>query len=230
MVELLSWDSDVASNMTAGSRSVKIGATLVSDEPRPYRMQRRAESQQQTRLRITESAVALHGTVGPARTSMSAVAEHAGVRRSTVYRHFPDEAALFDACSAHWRAANPPPDLQAWAGVADPDERLGAALGELYAYYRRVAPMLDNLFRDETTVPLIRERFAAFRGYLAGARDTLMAGRSLGRAARRRTEAAVGHAIAYSTWSSLTREQGLADREASALAIALVAATQPIRD
>src|SRR3954451_23446350 len=85
--------------------------TAMSDEPRAYRMSRRAESQEQTRLRITESAVALHGTIGPSRTSISAVAEHAGVRRSTVYRHFPDEAALFDACSAHWAAANPPPDL-----------------------------------------------------------------------------------------------------------------------
>jgi AcrR family transcriptional regulator len=195
-------------------------------EIRPYRMQRRAESQEQTRLRITESAVALHGTIGPSRTSISAVAEHAGVRRSTVYRHFPDEAALFDACSAHWRAANPPPDLRAWAAVADPGERLRGALEELYAYYRRVAPMLDNLFRDETTVPLIGERFAAFRGYLAAARDTLMAGRGLRGAARRRTQAALGHAIAYATWRSLAREQGLSDQEAATLADALVAAAQ----
>src|ERR1035437_5894444 len=106
----------------------------MTDQSRPYRMNRRAESQQQTRRRITESAVELHGTLGPSRTSMSAVAEHAGVRRSTLYRHFPDEAALFDACTAHWAAANPPPDLAAWSGVEDPDERLAAALGELYAF------------------------------------------------------------------------------------------------
>ena len=86
----------------------------MADEKRPYRMQRRAELEQETRRRITESAVDLHGSLGPARTSMSAVAEHAGVRRSTLYRHFPDEQALFQACSAHWRAENPPPDLAAW--------------------------------------------------------------------------------------------------------------------
>src|SRR5438876_10397056 len=79
------------------------GRTDMSDQTRSYQMRRRAEAQEQTRLRITESAVALHGSVGPSRTSISAVAAHAGVRRSTVYRHFPDEAALFDACSAHWR-------------------------------------------------------------------------------------------------------------------------------
>src|SRR5437763_9515657 len=95
---------------------------------RPYRMRRRAQQQERTRLRITESAVELHGTLGPARTSMSAVADHAGVRRSTLYRHFPDEAALFDACSAHWTAANPPPDIRAWAAIASPAERLAVAL------------------------------------------------------------------------------------------------------
>jgi AcrR family transcriptional regulator len=187
-------------------------------------MQRRAESQQQTRRRITESAVALHGTVGPSRTSISAVAEHAGVRRSTVYRHFPDEAALFDACSAHWAAANPPPELDWWSTVDDPDERLRIALGELYAFYQRAESMLENLFRDETTVPLVQERFAAFRGYFAAARDTLMVGRKLRGAARRRTQAALGHAIAFSTWKSLVREQGLNDADAAVLVRALVAA------
>src|SRR5690348_17931976 len=109
------------------------------DETRPYRKRRRAELEAQTRLRITESAVELHGTLGPSRTSLSAVAEHAGVRRSTLYRHFPDEAALFAACSAHWRASNPPPDVERWAAINDPDERLRAALEELYAHYRRTA-------------------------------------------------------------------------------------------
>jgi AcrR family transcriptional regulator len=181
-------------------------------------MRLRADSQEQTRRRITESAVALHGSLGPSRTSISAVAEHAGVRRSTVYRHFSDEAALFDACSAHWAAANPPPDLRAWAAIADPGERLGQALRELYAYYGRTADMLANLFRDETTVPLVAERFAAFHDYLDAARGTLMAGRGLRGAARRRTRAALGHALSFATWKSLVREQGLGDAEAVALA------------
>ena len=85
----------------------------MSDQKRPYRMTRRAALEAETRLRITESAIALHERLGPARTTVSAIAEHAGVRRSTVYRHYPDEEALFDACSSHWRAANPPPDPRA---------------------------------------------------------------------------------------------------------------------
>jgi AcrR family transcriptional regulator len=194
------------------------------DKTRPYRLQRRAESQDQTRLRITESAVALHGTVGLSRTSISAVAAHAGVRRSTVYRHFPDEAALFDACTAHWSAANPLPDLGAWSAIESPDERLQVALDELHAFYLRTELMLENLFRDETAVPLVQECFAAFREYINAARGTLMAGRKLRGAARRRTQAALGHAIAFSTWKSLVREQGLNQADAVALLRALVTA------
>ena len=149
----------------------------MSDEKRPYRMRRRAELEAETRRRITESAVALHGTVGPARTSVSAIAEHAGVRRSTVYRHFPDEQALFAACSGHWRAANPTPALEGWAAIADPDARLATALAELYAYYGRTERMMENLMRDEHTVPVVRASFSRFHAYLDAATDTLVAGR-----------------------------------------------------
>src|SRR3954454_24302077 len=96
----------------------------MSDEKRRNTKKVRAQLEAETRRRITESAVELHGTVGPARTSMSAVAERAGVRRSTLYRHFPDEDALFAACSSHWVAENPRPDLEAWAAIEDPDDRL----------------------------------------------------------------------------------------------------------
>jgi len=192
------------------------------DQSRAYRMRRRAESQQQTRRRITESAVALHGTLGPSKTSMSAVAAHAGVRRSTLYRHFPDEAALFDACTAHWAASNPLPDLGVWLAVDDPDQRLSGALAELYAFYARTEGMLENLFRDEVAVPMVAERFAAVRGYFASALDALMTGRNLRGGAKRRTRAVLGHAIAFSTWKSLVREQGLNDREVIELMSALV--------
>src|SRR5690242_3424684 len=156
----------------------------MSSENRTYQKRRRAESEAQTRLRITESAVHLHGTLGPARTSMSAVAEHAGVQRSTLYRHFPDEAALFEACSAHWAMANLPPDLSTWTAIGDPDERLRVGLGELYGYYERTAPMLENLLRDEAVVEAVRGPFQAFHAFVAAAADALLAGRGLRGAAR----------------------------------------------
>lgn len=200
----------------------------MTDQKRPYRKKRRAELEEATRRRITESAVELHGTLGPSRTSLSAVAAHAGVRRSTLYRHFPNEAALFAACSAHWRASNPPPDIGSWAAINDPDERLRVALEELYAHYRRTAPMMDNLLRDADTMPTVRRMFGGFRDYIAAAHETLMAGRRTRGAARRRVLAATGHALAFATWRSLAREQGLDDPHAAELMCRLVdAASHP---
>jgi AcrR family transcriptional regulator len=196
----------------------------MSDQKRPYRMKRRAEQEAETRLRITESAVELHGAVGPARTSVSAVAERAGVRRSTVYRHFPDEAALFAACSAHWLAANPPPDFSAWGALADPDERLERGLAELYGYYRGTAAMLDKLLRDAAAVPVVGELMGAYAQALELAAERLMRGRGLRGGARDRTRAAVDHALAFSTWQQLALVQGLDDSAAVELMSRLVAA------
>ena len=185
-------------------------------------MKRRAELEEQTRRRITETAVELHERVGPARTSISAIAEHAGVRRSTVYRHFPDEDSLYDACSSHFRAQNPPPDPGAWAAIEDPAKRTEAALRELYAFYARTEAMYTSLLRDEPLVPPIQHRLRDFYGYLRAIEDILMAGRGLRGRAARRTRAAIGHALAFPTWRSLAREQELADGDAVALMCALV--------
>ena len=193
------------------------------DEKRPYRKKRRAELEDETRQRITDSAVELHGTRGPARTSMSAVAEHAGVQRSTLYRHFPDEEALLRACSSHWRATNPPPQLNAWAAIKDPDERLRAALGELYADYRRTQQMRSNLLRDEATHAITRRLMRDYHGYLNAAREILMQGRRCRGRARARVQAAIGHALAFATWRSLTGEQGLDDDRAAELMCRLAA-------
>lgn len=190
---------------------------------RPYRMARRAELQQGTRLRITESAVELHGTIGPFRTSMSAVAERAGVRRSTLYRHFPDEETLFAACTAHWLAANPQPDLARWAAITDPAARLREGLAELYSYYSRTERMLANILRDETTMPVVARLLEFYRAYLVRAGKVMMAGRPESDQARQRIRAAVGHALAFATWRSLAREQDLTDAEAAELMCGLVA-------
>ncbi len=186
----------------------------MTDQKRPYRMKKRAEAEEATRRRITESAVHLHGTLGPAHTTVSALAEHAGVRRSTVYRHFPDEATLFAACTAHWAAANPVPDIGAWAGIEDPAERLRAALGALYPYYRGTARMIENLIRDEPLSEVVRENFAGYHQYLAAARETLMRGRRSRGRARTRERAAIGHALAFTTWRSLALDEGLDDAQA----------------
>jgi AcrR family transcriptional regulator len=196
----------------------------MAGQKRTYRKRLRADGEAQTRMRITESAVALHGSVGPARTSVAAVASHAGVRRSTVYRHFPDEASLFKACSAHWMSLHPPPDVAAWAAVDDRDERVRAALSELYGWYRGNEQMLYNLHRDEATMDVVRDRFRGFRDLLAAAGEILMRGHPSRGRARARVRAAVGHALAYGTWRSLALEQGLADAQAVDLMVRLISA------
>jgi AcrR family transcriptional regulator len=194
----------------------------MSDQKRPYRMTRRAELEEQTRRRITESTVALHEEVGPAQTSISAIAERAGVRRSTVYRHFPDEASLFAACSAHWRSANPPPDPRGWAAIADPSERTQTALRDLYAFYGRTGAMYTSLLRDEPLLPIVQRLLGDFYGYLDAVRSILLAGRGLRRRRARAVGAAIGHALAFPTWQSLTQEQGLTNDEAAELMCVLV--------
>ena len=108
-----------------------------------------------------------------ARTTISAIAEHAGVERLTVYRHFPEEATLFAACSAHWLARNPPPDPGPWIEIADPEARLRRALVNVYAYYRRSAAMLRNTLRDAALVPALATAVAGWDGYLKTAVDLL---------------------------------------------------------
>ena len=195
---------------------------MMSDQKRPYRMKRRAELEEQTRLRITESAVALHEEVGPAQTSISAIAERAGVRRSTVYRHFPNEEALFAACSSHWRAANPPPDPRTWSSIDDPAERTRAALREMYAFFDSTEAMYVSLLRDEPIVPAVQRRLRDFHGYLDSIQDGLAAGRGLRGRRAQLVRAAIGHALEFPTWRSLTHEQGLSNDDAVELMSRLI--------
>lgn len=189
---------------------------------RKYRKRRRAEQERQTRERITQAAVTLHGTIGPARTTVSGVAREAGVQRATVYRHFPDEVSLFAACTAHYWATNPMPDPGAWSSITDSEARLRHALGEMYAFFRRIEGMLEKTSRDAGLVEAMARPVAEFRGYLNAAADAMIAGRPERGEARRRVEGAVGHAVSFPTWQSLVRQQGLEDAEAVALMAALV--------
>lgn len=202
--------------------STESNAATEMGSKRRYRKRRRAQLEDETRRRITKAAVDLHGSLGPARTTISAVAERAGVQRATVYRHFPDEEALFAACSSHWRARHPLPDLADWAAIDDPGERLRIALSDLYAWYARGEDMLEKTTRDAALVPAMQPAVESMGGWFAEAVATIVRGRPERGAPRRRTKAAVGHAVSFATWRSLVRDQGLSDLEAVDLMHGLV--------
>jgi AcrR family transcriptional regulator len=192
-------------------------------ERRKYELKKRATEMAETRRRITDAAIALHGTVGPSRTTMSAVAERAGVERRTLYRHFPTEAHLFAACSAHYFTANPFPDLADWRAIKDPERRLERALGDLYAYYERTGPMLTNVLRDAELVDLARDAVAPLHAYLEEAARILAVGRRARGRRRLLLDGALRHALAFSTWRSLSTN-GVPAADAAKLMSGLVEA------
>src|SRR5262249_43872947 len=123
------------------------------------------------------------------------------------------------------RAAPRPPAPDAWATIDDPAERTETALRELYAFYGRTQTMYGSLLRDEPLIPIVQRMMRDFHDYLRTIQHGLMAGRGLRGHAARRTRAAIGHALAYPTWRSLTHEQQLTDDDAVALMCLLVEAT-----
>jgi AcrR family transcriptional regulator len=189
---------------------------------RKYELKRRAERQEETRRRIVEAAVELHETVGPARATISAIAERAGVQRLTVYRHFPDERALYAACTGHYLSVNPPPDPTPWTKISDPEVRLKRALAEIYDFYRRTEPMMSNSIRDAPLKPVILEVSAPFFERWEQMRDVLSVGWGVRGKRRELLLAAIGHALDFGTWYSLVRQQELDDERAVEVMVGMV--------
>jgi AcrR family transcriptional regulator len=191
---------------------------------RRYQKRARAAQEQATRRRVIDAAIDLHGTVGPARTTISAIAERAGVRRATVYSHFPDERALFLGCSGVWQERNPPPDPSTWAAIADPAARLEAALDAFYRWYEQVEPMLSAVLRDTETVPVVAELQAERLAFVADIEDGLASGWGARGKAATRLRAAIGLALDFFTWRTLN-ERGLSRGEAIAVMSSAVRAS-----
>jgi AcrR family transcriptional regulator len=183
------------------------------------KLKARAERAEQTRQRIVLAAFRLHSTVGPARTTISAIAEHAGVQRMTVYQHFPDERQLYAACTGHSLDTDPPPDPAAWRRISDPQARLRHALAELYPYYRRNEALIANVLHDAAFVVErlqgdLPDELAEFFAMPARWRDALRVGHGLRGRQRRLLLAALGLAVDFQAWHTLTRGGSLSDAEA----------------
>jgi AcrR family transcriptional regulator len=189
-------------------------SSLKSDSPRKYRLKARAESQAETHRDLARAAYELHSSIGPARTTVSAIADRAGVQRLTVYRHFPDQESVFAACTAHAFELDPPPDPETWRQIKAPEIRLRTALQELYGYCRRNHQLLANLYRD-AELPPVAAGLARRAAMLAHGATLLVEG--WGNPAlppNRFVSVAVSHAMQFSTWQSLTQTGGLSDSEA----------------
>jgi len=180
-------------------------SSAAKSKTRPYTLKKRAEQQAETRRRIVDAAIGLHTTVGPAFTTLSMVAERAGVQRHTLYAHFPDERSLLLACSATALEDDPLPDPEPWRAIPDGNDRLRAGLGALYAWYGRNEGQAACVLRDAESRELIREvvtlrmgpAFAAFHEVLGAELDH--PGRAM-----------LGLALGFHTWRSLVRQGGLA--------------------
>jgi AcrR family transcriptional regulator len=191
-------------------------------KPREYRMNRRRELVDLTRQRITEAAMRLHTTAGPAQASISAIADEAGVTRLTLYRHFASKDDLFQACMTHWAGLHPPPSPEAWRAIPTFENRLRVGLRELYEWFGANGEELYPVYRDVVHAPeSTRHARQAANDEMTGA---LLTDFRFSAAARRRLRALVGHVIGFWTWRSLVVEQGLSIREASGLAADVVLA------
>ncbi|MGD8783708.1 MAG: helix-turn-helix domain-containing protein [Thioalkalispiraceae bacterium] len=183
---------------------------------RKYTKRQRAQTEQETRQRIVEAAMQLHEEVGPRNTSISAIAERAGVQRLTVYRHFEDDNAIFAACSAHWLELNPPPDPQQWQTETDPIKRTENALLALYNYYRQTASMWSGVYRDLAEVPAMQLPMKQFEHYLKGIRDDLLTCWCPDKSGKTLYKAMLHHAVQFSTWQSF-HEIKLRERQIAGL-------------
>jgi AcrR family transcriptional regulator len=171
---------------------------------RTYTLKKRAEQQAETRQRIVEAAVDLHSSIGPATTTISMVAEKAGVQRHTVYAHFPDDRSLFMACSGMAQDRDPMPDADAWRSIADRNERLTAGLSAVYAWYERNAQLLACVLRDAEHHALTKETAELRFGQIIGAWHEV-----LGHKLNAKERAMLHLALSYFTWRSLVREAGI---------------------
>ena len=189
---------------------------------RTYQLKRRAQQQDETRQRIVEAAVQLHETLGPAHTSITAIAEQAGVERLTVYRHFPDEQTLFTACTGHFLAANPLPEPADWMQMADPETRLSVALTQIYAYYQRTEGMQLSTARDLPELPAMQRILEPYFVYFERVRDGLAGGWGTQGRQNARLRAVLAHMLDFRTWYAFVRQQGLSDDEVVALMVQFV--------
>jgi len=156
--------------------------------------------------------VELHQQHGPLHTTITAIAQRAGVERLTVYRHFPDETSLHEACQQHFFAAHAPPNLTLWLEISTFRKRLKVGLTELYEYWEQTHEMFSSVLRDHEIDP--ERSGAGVVTFMSKARDALLDGEDVSGHRGQILRAVVGHAVHFYTWRSLVKDQGLSEADA----------------
>jgi AcrR family transcriptional regulator len=202
-----------------------------------YELKKRAERQEQTRLRIARATLELHETVGPALTTRSAIAQRAGVTRPTVYSHFPDDLSLGKACSSLDLSENPLPDPGRWEEISDPEERLRSALTDLYSYFGRREQLWANVLRDQQLLysnddPEALEADAEIMGpillHWEQMKETIASGWGPSEGIPRLLLGAIGLALDFQAWRAMVRTQGMSDEQAIELMVGMVRCTADV--
>lgn len=187
-------------------------------------MTRRRERIDTTRDRIVQAALDLHGEVGPAYTTISAVAERAGVERHTVYRHFPDLVSLFQACTEHGMRTSMLPSPDKWQDATDPIDRLRAALTAIYDYWRRNERLIGNILRDMPVSPELASGSQAYQDHLSLIWRSVLVSWPGNDPASVSARALAATALEFGTWQALTQRYGLTDQAAVAAMVGAVQA------
>ncbi|HET7203327.1 MAG TPA: helix-turn-helix domain-containing protein [Steroidobacteraceae bacterium] len=186
---------------------------------RQYTLKKRAEQVAETRRRIVEAAVDLHGTVGPAATTLSMIAERAGVQRHTLYAHFPEERSLYLACSGLALERDPLPQAESWADIENVRERLRQGLSAVYGWYARNDELAACVLRDAEHHALTREiAELRFGQPFADYRQVLGAGLTPPQ------QALVAVALNFHAWRTLAHETPLSPTAAAELFADAIAA------
>jgi AcrR family transcriptional regulator len=180
--------------------------------PRTYRMTRRAAANAQTRRRIVDAAIALHGEKGILGTSWPDIARRADVALGTVYRHFPSLDQLVPACTSENALRTRPPGPDILVGLTRPEERIGHFVHELFAFYGRTAPWTPRAGIDRHQLPVLDTILSRREAGLKA-----LVEETLGPLRRRRHALEAALALTdFGVWRSLTRS-GLSTEAAARL-------------
>jgi AcrR family transcriptional regulator len=117
-------------------------------------LDRRAETAEETRRRIVDATHALHVEQGIHATTMTHIANRAGVSVGTVYHHFPTYQDAVLACAAHTAEMVPLPTLEILDGATTLEERVRQLARGVFGFYERL-PAYERVRSERWGMPPI---------------------------------------------------------------------------